>query len=343
MQTYKIDITERMKHYNVAGISIAEIKNGTLHTTECYGVLEAGTNKHVTSTSLFNACSISKFVTSMLVIVLCEKGILSLEEDVNDQLISWQIPGNEFTKGKQITLRDLLSHQAGLIDSEGSFQVLDENTGVPSMHNLLNGKTNYCTERVTVKVAPKTEFHYSDAGFCITQQVIEDRCGKPFEEVMKEYLFEPLQMKGSSYPKMSIDKESFSSGHHKEGQVIEGKYSIYPYAATAGLWTTPTDLSYVLTELMNALKGISKLGLSRKLVKEVIAPYGCKEWTGLGCFLDETEQGVEVSSLGWGIGFQCLFVAYPHKGHGLIVMTNTDLGVHQLEGIIGEIVKMQKV
>jgi CubicO group peptidase (beta-lactamase class C family) len=343
MQTYKeqINIYERMKHYNVAGISIAQINNGKLSETECYGVLGAGTDRQVTTSSVFNACSISKFVTSMFVMALCERGILSLDEEVNKQLISWKIPDNECTQGKKITLCELLSHQSGVIDPEGSFQELNPSVGIPSMRDVLNGETPYCKEPIEVKVEPGTEFHYSDAGFCVIQQMIEDRCGKSFDEVMKEYIFEPLHMKSSYYIRTIEDtnKENFSCGHNKKGKVVEGKYPIYPYAATAGLWTTPTDLSCLVAELMNALKGNSKLGLSINIANEIITPYGCKEWAGLGCFLDGTERDSEISSLGWGIGFQCLFIAYPHRGSGVIIMTNTDLGVHQLEGIIGEIVK----
>jgi CubicO group peptidase (beta-lactamase class C family) len=337
----KMHMYERMKYYHVVGISIAQVNDGTLSKTECYGVLEAGTDRQVTKSSIFNACSISKFVTSILVMTLCERGILSLDEEVNKQLIKWKLPDNEYAQSKKITLRELLSHQSGVIDPEGSFQKLHPSVGAIPMQNLLDGGTLYCKEPIEVKYEPGTEFHYSDAGFCIIQQVIEDQCGKSFEEVMQEYIFEPLQMKNSYYPQIIEDKykANFSCGHHKDGEVVEAKYPIYPYSATAGLWTTPIDLSCLVIELMDALKGTSKLGFSVDSANEILTPSGCKEWAGLGCFLDNTEHGIEISSLGWGVGFQCLFVTYPYKGSGLIIMTNTDLGIHQLEGIIGEIVK----
>ncbi|MFS0764441.1 hypothetical protein [Peribacillus phoenicis] len=53
--------------------------------------------------------------------------------------------------------------------------------------------------------------------------------------------------------------------------------------------------------------------------------------------LDDSKGELEISSLGWGVGFQCMMVAYPYLEIGLVIMTNTDLGVHQLKGIIGEI------
>ncbi|GGB41173.1 hypothetical protein GCM10011409_18380 [Lentibacillus populi] len=72
---------------------------------------------------------------------------------------------------------------------------------------------------------------------------------------------------------------------------------------------------------------------------EMISSQGCKEWTGLGLFLDSLGKDFEVSSLGWGKGFQCMIVAFPYLETGLVIMTNTDLGVHQLKGIIGEVYK----
>lgn len=69
----------------------------------------------------------------------------------------------------------------------------------------------------------------------------------------------------------------------------------------------------------------------------MITSQGCKEWTGLGVFLDGSQHELKISSLGWGVGFQCMMVAYPYLEKGAVIMTNTDLGVHQLKGIIGEI------
>ena len=34
-----------------------------------------------------------------------------------------------------------------------------------------------------------------------------------------------------------------------------------------------------------------------------------------------------------------MMVSYPYRGNGAIIMTNADLGVHQTEGIIGDVLK----
>jgi CubicO group peptidase (beta-lactamase class C family) len=334
-----INIKERMEHYNVTGLSITLIDSAQISMAEHYGLLETGTTKNVNSNSLFNACSISKFLTGMLVMILTEQGLLNLDEDINKKLKLWKVPDNEFTKNKRVTLRNLLSHQSGIIDPEDSFTDLNLNDEIPSMVELLEGKTPYCKVPIEVKYEPESNFQYSDAGFCIIQQLIEDVIGKPFEEVIDELIFQPLKMDNSTLT-ITISEEkskNFSCGHNKSGELVVGKYTIYPYPAASGLTTTPSDLSILVIELLNSLKGKSKIGLSVSKAKEMINSQGCKEWTGLGVFLDGSERELEISSLGWGVGFQCMMVAYPYLETGLVIMTNTDLGVHQLNGIIGEV------
>jgi len=334
-----INMNERMEHYNVSGLSMAIINNGLISMTECFGVLETGTNNKVNIDSIFNACSISKFVTAMLVLTLTEQGILDLDDDVNHSLNSWKVPDNEFMHSKKVTLRTLLSHQSGVIDPEGSFSELSSTQGIPTMVEILEGRTPYCKEPIIIKYEPGSDFQYTDAGFCIIQQLIEDVIGKPFGETMQEFVFEPLHMRNSIF-KQSIPAEisdEFCCGHNKNGTIVDDKYPIYPYPAACGLWTTSSDLAILVIELIDSLKGESKLGLSESRVKELITSQGCKEWTGLGVFVNGSEQVVEISSLGWGVGFQCMMVLYPYLETGTIIMTNTDLGVHQLKGIIGDI------
>lgn len=233
----------------------------------------------------------------------------------------------------------MLSHQSGIIDPEDSFIEPNSNEGIPSMVGLLNGKTPYCKVPIQVKYEPESDFQYSDAGYCIIQLLIEDVTSKPFENIIDELIFQPLNMHNSTLT-MSISDEkvnNFSCGHNKGGELVDGKYTIYPYPAASGLWTTSSDLSILIIELINSLKGKSKIGLSVRKAKEIIASQGRKEWTGLGIFLDNSKGELEISSLGWCVGYQCMMVAYPYLETGLVIMTNTDLGVHQLKGIIGEI------
>lgn len=281
------------------------------------------------------------YSTEILVIKLTEQGLLDLDEDVNKRLASWKVPDNGLTKNKKVTLRNLLSHQSGIKDPEDSFSELNSIVGVRPTVELLSGKTPYCKSLIEVNYEPESEFHYSDAGYCIIQQLIEDVTEKPFQQVMDELIFKPLKMENSTLDTTISEnnREDFSCGHNKNGELVNGKYPIYPYPAGSGLWTTSLDLAQLLLELMNALKGESKLGIASSLAKEMITPQRGKAWTGLGVFLNGTGKELEITSLGWGVGFQCMLVAFPYLEKGAVIMTNAELGVHQMEGVIGEIYK----
>lgn len=341
MKLKNIEIEERMEHYNVNGISIALLEEGQISKTENYGLLEVDSNRKVNDESIFSACSISKFLTGMIAIKLLEEGHLNLDENVNERLVTWKVPENEYTKNKKVTLRNLLSHQSGIKDPNGSFLELKSDMASPSMVELLEGKSYYCKVPIEVQFEPESEFHYSDAGYCIIQQLIEDVTKKQFYQVVNEFIFEPLGMKNSllNTTISEVNRENFSCGHNKNGELVDGKHPIYPYPAASGLWTTSVDLAELILEFMNAVKGESKLGISETLAKEMITPQRGKSWTGLGVFLEGSEKELEITSLGWGVGFQCMMVVYPHLEKGAVIMTNAELGVHQLEGIIGEIYK----
>ncbi|CAM4017768.1 serine hydrolase domain-containing protein [Bacillus paramycoides] len=336
------NIYEQMKRHSVAGLSLAVIHDGKLDEAKTYGTLESGTTSNITTNSIFNSCSISKFITAILVLTLADKGTLNLDEDVNDRLTSWNIPTNLFTSQKKITLRNLLSHQSGIIDPPNSFEHYTLEKGLPKIHELLSGKTLYCPVPIEVTYEPESEFHYSDANFCIIEQLLEDITGQSFSQLLKEFIFQPLQMKNSTlFSPEDIEKtNTFACGHNKDGTVTNEKYPFYPFPAASGIWTTPSDLSTLVIELIHSLQGNSKLALSQQTVQDMISPHGCSKWTGLGVFLDDSNEDLQIYSLGWGVGFQCMMVCYPLRGNSAIIMTNSDLGVHQMEGIIGEVLKM---
>ena len=97
-QNASMKLADRMVFYKVPGVSIAVINNGKLEWAKGYGVVEAGSTQTVTVETLFQAASISKPVSAMAALALVEQGKLSLDENVNAKLTSWQVPDNDFTK-----------------------------------------------------------------------------------------------------------------------------------------------------------------------------------------------------------------------------------------------------
>ena len=98
-------LLDRMKHYDVPGVSIAVIDNGMIAWAKGYGVREKGTDTPVGTDTLFQAASISKPVTATATLQLVQEGKLDLDTNVNSYLKSWQLPENEFTTDHPVTLR----------------------------------------------------------------------------------------------------------------------------------------------------------------------------------------------------------------------------------------------
>ncbi|WP_215190112.1 serine hydrolase domain-containing protein [Exiguobacterium sp. s6] len=327
-------IEERMKYHRVPGCSIALIEHGRLMDSKQFGTVATGSGHPVTADTRFNACSMSKFLTSVLVMKLVETGQVALDEPVNDRLVSWQLT-DVASKRSEVTLRQVLRHESGVIDATDSFGELDVTFGRPSMTALLNGDTLYHDGPVHVTGEPGQAFHYSDAGFCLIQLLIEDVMERPFANVIRDELFIPLRMHASGYD-FEVEGVAFSSGHDKHGHSVAPIIPHYPYPAAAGLWTTTEDLTRVVIELMDAVRGNGRL-LSPRMVKDMLSGSSLNPFIGLGVFLDGEQELRELSSLGWGIGFQSMLVAYPYIGKAMIIMTNAELGVHQMDGLIGDI------
>ncbi|WP_461610740.1 serine hydrolase domain-containing protein [Cytobacillus kochii] len=328
-----LNIEESMKALHIQGLTITTIKNKKIFQSEQYGV----SNKHdqfpVMGNTMFNVCSISKLLTTVLACKLIDEQLLQLDTPINELATTWTISSN--TPSPSLTLRQLLSHQSGIIDPPNSFLPYQKRWGYPTVEQLFLGKTEYCREPIIRQENQVGRFHYADANFCLIEKLIEGVTGKSFTLLMEEKVLQPLGMACSTY-EVTYGK-NISQGHDRNGATVKEKYPHYPYPAASGLWSTSKDISKLMIELMDAIVGDSKLGLSPLTINEMFTSQGECEWLGLGCFLGSTSNGFELSSLGWGVGFQSLLALYPQKKEGIIILTNTELGIHQMDGLIGEI------
>jgi CubicO group peptidase (beta-lactamase class C family) len=97
----KLNLQERMRFYRVPGLSIAVIRDGKVFWKKAYGTMDIETGKPVTTDTLFQAASISKTLTAVAALKAVSDGHITLDEDVNQRLVSWKIPESKFTKDKK--------------------------------------------------------------------------------------------------------------------------------------------------------------------------------------------------------------------------------------------------
>jgi CubicO group peptidase (beta-lactamase class C family) len=313
-------ITARMEALHVAGASVAVIDGGKLVWARGYGVTSARNGRPVNAETLFQAASISKHVAALIALHLVDEGKLSLDEDVNRKLRSWKVPENEFTRTGKVTLRRLLNHSAGM--TIHGFPGYAAGAPVPTLVEVLDGKKPANTGAVRVDIVPGTLWRYSGGGYEVAQQLILDVSGKPFQQLAKEIVFEPLGMQHSTFeqPLPARLEPNAASGHRADGSMIEGRWHIYPELAAAGLWTTPSDLARIVIELQSRGGHVIRPETQREMLTKVLGDYG------LGLGLGDMDGRKLFSHGGSNAGFQCLMTALEDGGKGYVIMTNSDRG-----------------
>lgn len=319
------NIYDRMKHYRVPAVSIAVINGGRVEWAKGYGETEAGTGRMVDTETLFQVASIGKPVTSAGVLRLAERGMLDLDRDVNDYLRSWRLPENEFTRQTAVTLRELLSHTAGT--TVHGFPGYALGSDLPTPVEILDGTPPCNTPPVRVDIPPCTQYRYSGGGYVIVQQVMEDALGRPFENTMRELVFEPADMHRTFYYlrlPASLEKNA-AFAYLADGSPVEGGYHLYPeYGAGAGLWSTPSDLARFAIEIQNSYAGEPGSLLDEKTASAMLTPRLASY--GLGFVLSQRSGDMVFSHNGGNRGYRNLFAAYARTGRGAVIMTNSDVG-----------------
>ncbi|MDG5472402.1 serine hydrolase [Jeotgalibacillus sp. ET6] len=331
------EIEEKMKKWKVPGLSISAFTGNDFWQAQL-GVREAG-GEPVEAQDLFHACSISKFITAAAIMRLVQQGVVQLERPVNDYLVSYKIPDHEWTDAQTVTLQNLLAHQAGFIDSPGSYEPIQSGEQVPGNLDLLSGKTPYHAKPAAVSYEPETQFSYSDTGYAVAEQVITDVTGQPISSAITSLVLEPVGMENTFLWSAMPTELPMASGHHKTGKVVEGKRAVYPNESGAGIWTSSEDLGKLCIELTKAWSGSSDV-FSQASARKMLSSFGCEPAAGLGVFRADCENGVQIVSNGWGVGFQCQVRFNPEKQTGIVVMVNQDPGVSQPESIVGECMRI---
>lgn len=328
----KMALQERMAFHQVPAVSIALIDHGQIAWTRAYGMADDARQQPATPTTLFQAGSISKPLTALAALHLVEQGKLSLDDDANSQLASWQIPQNAFTRAGTINLRRLLNHSAG-VTGHGYFGYVPGQP-LPTLLQVLDGIAPANSEPVRVDIAPGSTWRYSGGGYSIVQLMVTEASQQPFDQYLKATVLQPLGMTRSTFAATLPEgwSEQTSTAHDGSGQAIAGRWRRFSESAAAGLWTTPSDLAQVVLEVQRAEAGESDRILSRDMVSTMLTR-GLGDY-GLGFFVEDLGDRTSFSHSGGTPGFRSQLYGYTRSGQGVVVMTNSDNGAALIDEIL---------
>ena len=214
---------------------------------EAYGnKSELPSKERMSEDTIFDLASLTKaVVTTTLALRLIERGAWKLSDPISKYY-------NEF-KNPNITLKHLLTHTSGLIPWIDLFS--DSKNREEAIEKLLTDKWPI----LTPVVPPMQEVIYSDLNFIILGLAIEKVCGKALEELAREEIFLPLEMKDTFFnPPENLIKRIAPTEKHPAGDgFIRGKVhdencrALGGVSGHAGLFSTAVDLGKFVGALLN--------------------------------------------------------------------------------------------
>jgi CubicO group peptidase (beta-lactamase class C family) len=219
-----------------------------------------------------------------------------------------------------------MSHTSGTDDGFG-FPGYHPSAPTPTTIQILDGLAPSNVGAVRLGRPPYTGYKYSGGAVTIQELALSDAAGKPFPEVMREYVLAPLEMTNSSYeqPLPANRENQAAHAHDRNGLKRDANWHVYPEHAAAGLWTTPADLAKFVIEIQKSLLGQSNKVLSQTMAQEMVTPVGVGPYA-VGFSISKHGEGWYFSHTGSNWGFRCELIAHRIKGYGLVIMTNGDNG-----------------
>jgi CubicO group peptidase (beta-lactamase class C family) len=322
------NIQQRMQRYRVASVSVAVIRNGKIAWA---GVYRQPAAPRIDTDTVYQAASISKGIAGALAHRLARGGKLELDAPVDACLKPLALPAGKQSAEHPVTLRNLLSHNAGATVS--GFPGYPPSQTIPTAVQVIRGESPSVTPAVAIQTVPGSVHAYSGGGYTIAQVAMEQCLNAPFAELMQQQVLRPLSMRRSSFAQpLPAGERNRARGHYADGSEVEDGALVYPELAAAGLWTTPSDLARFAIALQQSWKaGTAFLGTvqAHDLLKPGLNNYA------QGLFVVGEGEHRRFMHSGGNAGFKSTYAMYLESGDGVVVMTDGDNGSY----LGGEVVK----
>ena len=198
---------------NFSGVVLIA-RNGKVLFARPYGMANLELDVPNTLETKFRLASITKQFTAAAILILQERGKLS----VNDKLCTYLPDCPPLWKG--ITIHQLLTHSSGIYSfTESPDTARYDPLPMPVLDTVALFKDK------PLDFAPGTGFHYSDSGYLLLGYIVERASGEKYEDFMSEKIYQPLQMQNSGYDHpWNILKHRAQGYAVKSGSTVNSAY-----------------------------------------------------------------------------------------------------------------------
>lgn len=195
-EDFKARLDEIREKHNVPGLAAAAIREGQTLFTGVSGFRQAGSPEQVTDADLWHIGSCTKAMTATLAGVLVDEKKISWSAKITDVLPEFK---GKLAKGWEgTTLGGLLRNRGGAPNTapRAAWATAFQNRGTP-IEERLTFLGAVLSEKPEAE--PGKMFIYSNQGFAMAGAMLERAANKPFEDLIREKVFDPLGMKSCGY------------------------------------------------------------------------------------------------------------------------------------------------
>jgi CubicO group peptidase (beta-lactamase class C family) len=316
----KFNIYERMQFYKVPSVSIALINNGKIEWAKSYGFADIEGKRPANANTIYQVASISKSVNSLGIMRLVKNGKLSFSEDIRNYLKTWNFPDNEFSKGRTITLKNLLSHTAGL--SVHGFVGYSSTDSIPTINQILDGKRPANNEPIKPIFPPGEHFEYSGGGSAVIRKILDDNISNNYDSLMETLVLKPLGMTNSTFSQpLKSNYNNYAFAYDKDMRPLKGNFYIYPEQTAGGLWSTATDIAKFILSIQTSLNDNKTTILDKNTAVEMLTPI--LDSYALGFGIDEKGGEKYFWHEGESYGYRSIYYGSFTTGKGVVILTNS--------------------
>jgi len=262
---------------------------------------------------IFEIGSLSKVFTGLLLAQAVDKGTLRLSDTLGALLEGSVSFSSRNTAG--ITLGQLVTHTSCL-------------PGLPENANAIPAAaqiTQYTRDQLWhalagTRIASQAPCPgaYSNFGFAVLGELLSQRAGKPWSELVRTQVTGPLGMRDTVQTLSPAQERRRPAGFVRN--VAARPWTMTAFAGAGGLHSTVPDLLVFSKALMAGRKG--PLGPAAERLTSPLAPYGQKgTWIGYGVFLPATGSTVWVNA-GLTDGFAAEWIAWPDRGEAIVILVS---------------------
>jgi len=301
---------------DLPGCSVAISQNGTLVYERGYGMANLEYGIAITPASVFDVGSISKQFTAMAILILAQRGQLSLDDDVRKYITELPDYGN------RLTIRHLLTHTGGLrhwnhLLHFAGWRLGDVQTNDDMVKILARQKA--------LTTTPGVSFGYSNTGYAVLAVIVKRVSGQSLRAFSDSNIFKPLGMTQTHFhddPTMIVPNRASGYYFEEPGGLHVASQAGGDIVGNGHLYTTARDL--LIWEQNFADVRVGDRALVAAMQTPTVLTGGDTSFYGFGLSIGLDRGLRTIGHGGSDPGWSANVARYPDQGLAVAVLCNLE-------------------